>query len=192
MVLSDFAQKRFESIPTTYLPQKRGRINLGKYVFAQIIALAYPREFVNCVDRYQGDYRTRNLKCWQQFLGLSFGQLTHRESLRNLVSCMEAHQPKLYHLDGLAFDNRIYALDSSTIDLCLEVFWWAKFRKHKAATKIHTLLNIRCQILQSMNETLQILSTSVFDKTPENQLFTKIGLQNLDTQFSNQLNMFDL
>lgn len=84
------------------------------------------------------------------------------------------------NLDGLAFDNRIYALDSSTIDLCLEVFWWAKFRKHKAASKIHTLLDIRCQILQSMNETLQILSTSVFDKTPENQLFTKMGLQNLD------------
>ncbi|MBK8656663.1 MAG: IS4 family transposase [Haliscomenobacter sp.] len=40
-------------------------------------------------------------------------------------------------LEGLAFDNRIYALDSSTIDLCLEVFWWAKFRKHKAAIKLH-------------------------------------------------------
>jgi hypothetical protein len=164
-------------------------MNSGKYVFAQIIALANPKEFVKCVDRYQGDYRARNLKCWQQFLGLSFGQLTHRESLRDLVSCLEAHQSKLYHLgfsqgisrttladanekrdwriyadfaqvlitqarltnpalnlDGLAFDNRIYALDSSTIDLCLEVFWWAKFRKHKAAIKLHTLLDIRCQI----------------------------------------------
>jgi transposase len=49
-------------------------------------------------------------------------------------------------LEGLSFDNQIYALDSSTIDLCLEVFWWAKFRKHKAAIKLHTLLDIRCQI----------------------------------------------
>jgi hypothetical protein len=42
--------------------------------------------------------------------------------------------------------NQLYALDSTTIDLCLEVFWWAKFRKHKAAIKLHTLLDIRCQI----------------------------------------------
>lgn len=164
-------------------------MNSGKYVFAQIIALANPKEFAKCVERYQGDYRARNLKCWQQFLGLSFGQLTHRESLRDLVSCLKAHQSKLYHLgfsqgisrttladanekrdwriyadfaqvliaqarlanpalnlEGLAFDNRIYALDSTTIDLCLEVFWWAKFRKHKAAIKLHTLLDVRCQI----------------------------------------------
>jgi len=37
-------------------------------------------------------------------------------------------------------------LDSTTIDLCLEVFWWAKFRKHKAAVKLHTLFDVRCQI----------------------------------------------
>ncbi|MCB9081377.1 MAG: IS4 family transposase [Lewinellaceae bacterium] len=164
-------------------------MNAGKYVFAQIIALVNPKEFAKCVKRYQGDYRARTLKCWQQFLGLSFGQLTQRESLRDLVSCLEAHQSKLYHLgfsqgisrttladanekrdwriyadfaqvlitqarlanpalslEGLSFDNQIYALDSSTIDLCLEVFWWAKFRKHKAAIKLHTLLDIRCQI----------------------------------------------
>ncbi|MBK8654714.1 MAG: DUF4372 domain-containing protein [Haliscomenobacter sp.] len=60
--------------------------------------MANPKEFSKCVDRYQGDYRARTLKCWQQFLGLSFGQLTHRESLRDLVSCLEAHQSKLYHL----------------------------------------------------------------------------------------------
>jgi len=40
----------------------------------------------------------------------------------------------------------IYALDSTTIELCLEVFWWAKFRKHKAAVKLHTLLDVRCEI----------------------------------------------
>ena len=73
-------------------------MNSGKYVFAQILALANPKEFSKCVDRYQGDYRARTLKCWQQFLGLSFGQLAQRESLRDLVSCLEAHQSKLYHL----------------------------------------------------------------------------------------------
>ncbi|MBK8656484.1 MAG: DUF4372 domain-containing protein [Haliscomenobacter sp.] len=48
----------------------------------------------------KGDYRARTLKCWQQFLGLSFGQPTHRESLRDLVSCLEAPQYKLYPFDN--------------------------------------------------------------------------------------------
>ncbi len=49
-------------------------------------------------------------------------------------------------LEEVDLDNTIYALDATTIDLCLEVFWWAKFRKHKAAVKLHTLFDIRCQI----------------------------------------------
>jgi IS4 transposase len=54
------------------------------------------------------------------------------------------------------------------------------------------ILKDKFQILQSMNEILQILSVSIFDKIPVNQLFTKIGLQNPDAQFPNQLNLFDL
>jgi IS4 transposase len=49
-------------------------------------------------------------------------------------------------LEEIELDNTVYALDSTTIDLCLEVFWWAKFRKHKAAVKLHTLFDVRCQI----------------------------------------------
>ena len=152
--------------------------------------LIHPEEFDRCVSKYNGNYRMRQFSCWHQFLSLSFGQLCHRESLRDLVVCLRAHQNKLYHLgltqgisrstladaneqrdwriyadlaqllirkarlmnpqtvdmEGLELENRLYALDSTTIDLCLEVFWWAKFRKHKAAVKLHTLLDIRCQI----------------------------------------------
>ena len=165
-------------------------MNKGKYVFAQIMELIHPEEFDRCVSKYNGNYRMRQFSCWHQFLSLSFGQLCHRESLRDLVVCLRAHQNKLYHLgltqgisrstladaneqrdwriyadlaqllirkarlmnpqtvdmEGLELENRLYALDSTTIDLCLEVFWWAKFRKHKAAVKLHTLLDIRCQV----------------------------------------------
>lgn len=165
-------------------------MNKGKYVFAQLMDLIHPEEFDRCVEKYNGNYRVKQFSCWHQFLGLSFGQLTHRESLRDLVACLQAHDSKLYHLgltkgvsrstladaneqrdwriyadfaqllirrarqlnpqtvdlEGLELSNRLYALDSTTIDLCLEVFWWAKFRKHKAAVKLHTLLDIRCQI----------------------------------------------
>ena len=164
-------------------------MNQGKYVFAQLMSLVDPSEFRRCVKRYSGDYRVRQFSCWHQFLCLSFGQLTHRESLRDIVVCLQAHEPKLYHLglskgvsrstladaneqrdwriyadlaqfliqkarelyagavlEDLDLDNSVYALDSTTIDLCLEVFWWAKFRKHKAAVKLHTLFDIRCQV----------------------------------------------
>jgi len=47
---------------------------------------------------------------------------------------------------GLELDNAVYALDSTTIDLCLAMFPWAKFRRHKGAIKLHTLLNLRGSI----------------------------------------------
>lgn len=47
---------------------------------------------------------------------------------------------------SIELDNVVYALDATTIELCLNVFWWAKFRKHKAAIKLHTLLNVKCEI----------------------------------------------
>lgn len=55
---------------------------------------------------------------------------------------------KLYHQDdhGLDLDSTVYALDSSTIDLCLSLFPWARFRKTKAAVKLHTLLDLRGNI----------------------------------------------
>ncbi len=72
--------------------------------------------------------------------------MAHTRRLCSGVITQERLTNPELNLNGLALDNRIYALDSSTIDLCLEVFWWAKFSKHKAATKLHTLLDIRCQI----------------------------------------------
>jgi hypothetical protein len=165
-------------------------MNKGKYVFAQLMELIHSEQFNRCVDKYGGNFKVRHFNCWHQFLCLSFGQLTQRESLRDVVNCLQAHKSKLYHLglksgvsrstlaeanekrnwqiyadfaqllirkarqlnpdtvelEGLELRNQLYALDSTTIDLCLEVFWWAKFRKHKAAIKLHTLLDIRCQM----------------------------------------------
>ena len=47
---------------------------------------------------------------------------------------------------GIELDQTVYALDSTTIDLCLSLFPWAKFRKHKAGVKLHTLLDLRGNI----------------------------------------------
>ena len=160
-------------------------MNHGKYVFTQLFEFLPKYEFDKCVARYQGNYKNKGFTCWIQFLTMSFGQLTNRESLRDIVNCLSAHQSKLYHLGikfaakrstlseanetrdwriyadlaqvllvqaqqlypddnfGLEIPNTVYALDATTIDLCLSVFWWAHFRQAKAAVKLHTLLDLR-------------------------------------------------
>ena len=160
-------------------------MNHGKYIFTQLFEFLPKYEFDKAVARYQGNYKNKGLTCWIQFLTMSFGQLTNRESLRDIVNCLSAHQTKLYHLGikfavkrstlaeanetrdwriyadfaqvllaqarqlylddnfGLDIPNTVYALDATTIDLCLNVFWWAHFRRAKAAVKLHTLLDLR-------------------------------------------------
>lgn len=70
----------------------------GKYVFSQIMDSVVRYQFNKCVVRYQGDTRVKNFSCWQQFLSMSFGQLSFRESLRGIVVCLNAQSEKLYHL----------------------------------------------------------------------------------------------
>lgn len=161
-------------------------MNQGKYVFAQLTEFLPKRVFDCIVVRYSGDKHVRFFSCWNQMLCMIFGQLTNRDSLRDLIVAITAHNKKIYHL-GLgknvtrsnlskANENRnskifeefayylidiarnklknenfevkgnVYAFDSSTIDLCLNVFWWAKFRKAKGGIKLHTLYDITTQI----------------------------------------------
>jgi hypothetical protein len=160
----------------------------GKIVFAQLMELLPLREFHKCVQRYQGDYRVKNFSCLDQFLCMAFAQLTYRESLRDIESCLRAMKPRLYHMGirsgisrstiadanenrdwriyadfaqvliqrahklylnedfGIQLKQTAYAFDSTTIDLCLSLFPWARFRKTKGAIKLHTLLNLRDNI----------------------------------------------
>ncbi|MEZ5194839.1 MAG: IS4 family transposase [Bacteroidales bacterium] len=73
-------------------------MNIGKYVFAQVLSLVNRYEFQKCVSRYNGDYRTKELNCWNQFAQLFFGQLTARNGLRDICLCLNAHKKSLYHL----------------------------------------------------------------------------------------------
>ena len=73
-------------------------MNSGKYIFSQLLDFANKYEFEKCVERYNGDHRTRGLNCWNQFTQLFFGQLTSLNSLRDICLCLKAHKRKLYHL----------------------------------------------------------------------------------------------
>jgi Domain of unknown function (DUF4372) len=70
----------------------------GKFVFSQIVSIISKRDFNRSVEKYQGNYRAKDLKCWQHFLYMMFGQLTFREGTRDIISCLEAHKSKVYHL----------------------------------------------------------------------------------------------
>lgn len=186
-------------------------MNHGKYIFTQLFEILPRYEFDKCVARYNGNFKVKKFTCWIQFLTMSFGQLTGRESLRDTITCLAAHQKKLYHLGinclvtrstladanesrnwliysdfaqvllkkarslyssddfGLEISNAVYALDATTIDLCLNVVWWAKFRKAKAAVKLHTLLDLRgnlptfIQITDGKTHDVNILDELVFE-----------------------------
>ena len=160
----------------------------GKLVFAQLMEHLPLHTFRRCVARYPGNYPALSFSHLDQYLCMVFAQLTYRESLRDIETCLRAHSAKLYHLgirggiarstladaneqrnwrihqdfalslisiarrlyaqDSFALElkNTVYALDSSTIDLCLALFPWARFRKTKGAVKLHTLLDLRGSI----------------------------------------------
>jgi len=164
-------------------------MNNGKYVFSQLFEFVSYNDFLKCVKKYDGDYKTKHFSCWKQFLCMAFGQLTHRESLSDTILCLRANKSKLYHLgigqaiskstlskanekrdwriyqdfalmlidhakkvyDGdsqldVDIKNNVFIIDSSTIDLCLSIYPWAKFRKTKAAVKLHTKMDARTSI----------------------------------------------
>ncbi|MEK7075951.1 MAG: IS4 family transposase [Patescibacteria group bacterium] len=73
-------------------------MNFGKTVFAQLIQHLPWYEFNQCVLRYHGNHKVRSFSCMDQFLCMAFAQLTYRESLRDIVTCLNSHRPKLYHM----------------------------------------------------------------------------------------------
>jgi hypothetical protein len=163
-------------------------VNSGKTLFAQLMDFLPWSTFTRIVARYRGDQRVRTLSCAEHYRAMAFAQLTYRESLRDIETCLSVQTSKLYSMgfrdpvrrstladaneardwriyaelaqrligqarrlyvnEDLGFDlaSTVYALDSTTIDLCLAVFPWAHFRTTKAAVKMHTLLDLRGNI----------------------------------------------
>lgn len=73
-------------------------MNNGKYVFAQIASFLPSRIFDKCVSKYEGNKWVKHFSCWNQLMCMMFGQLSNRDSFRDLLVCIEAHSSKYYHL----------------------------------------------------------------------------------------------
>jgi len=76
---------------------KKAQLNPDYTVHYQIITFISRYEFDTCVKRYKGNHRVRSFTCWESYLVMSFRQLTYRESLRDIESCVSAIGTKLYH-----------------------------------------------------------------------------------------------
>ena len=72
-------------------------MHTGRLIFSQLMDFLPSHEFHRCVGRYCGDFRMRSFSCLDQFLCMAFAQLTNRESLRDIQTCLRAVRPKLYH-----------------------------------------------------------------------------------------------
>jgi hypothetical protein len=161
----------------------------GKYVFSQVMESVVRYKFNKCVSLYRGEYWVKNFSCWEQFLAMAFGQLSFRESLRDITVCLNAQRDKLYHLgfrfavarttladanehrdwriyrdyaetlilearklyvnDKLAnldLEAAVYIIDSTVIELCLNLFPWAKFKKVRAAVKLNLAMELKGSI----------------------------------------------
>jgi len=73
-------------------------MNTDSTVFSQLIDFLPIKQFRKCIDHYQGNYYVKSFSCWDQFLCMSFAQLTYRESLRDIESCLRSLINKLYHM----------------------------------------------------------------------------------------------
>ena len=165
----------------------------GQLVFAQVMTYLPLKAFSRMVKLRRAQHKVKDFTCLDQFLALSFAQLTARESLRDIEINLRVQRHHFYHLgfrcktisrNTLANANRVrpwevfadlahhligvarplyandatstdlkslmgatvYALDATTIDLCLSLFSWAPFRTTKAAIKLHTLMDLRGSI----------------------------------------------
>lgn len=183
MVRWYLTSKRF-SIVT--LPANQTVMHEGSFVFTQLASYLDRNKFNHLVRKYQGDSYIKHFSCLNQLKVLMFGQLSRRESLRDLIVAVEAHSGKSKFLgfgdsvtrSNLAKANQnrdyrifkefayymveqarnmnvtkifnlggtVYAFDSTTIELCLAVFCWAKFRKRKGGIKIHTLYDVEAKV----------------------------------------------
>ena len=73
-------------------------MNTGKTLFAQLMDFLPWSTFARIVARYGGDGRVRTLSCAEQYRAMAFAQLTYRESLRDIETCLSAQRSKLYHM----------------------------------------------------------------------------------------------
>lgn len=163
-------------------------MNKERPVFSQLLDIVNRYDFNRCVKKYSDGVVPRKFSFFDQFLAMSYAQLTFRESLRDIETCLASLGAKTYHMGfrsrvtrstlayandtrdwriwhdfaqtlitrarklyagdslDIQFKDAAYAIDSTTITLCLTLFPWARYRSKARAIKLHTQLDLRGNI----------------------------------------------
>lgn len=164
-------------------------MNQGKYIFSQLTDFLPKIKFDWLVKKYEGNKYVKKFTCWNHLLVMIFAQLTQRESLRDLVSTLNAHKSKFnrlgfgaavtrsnlskaneqrearifeemagylaqeareYRIGSVSkdsfYEGPVYAFDSTTVSLSLQIFWWSRLHHDKGAVKMHTLYDVKTDI----------------------------------------------
>ena len=193
-------------------------MNTGKTLFSQLMDFLPTHEFNRCVRRYRGNHRVRRFSCRDQFLCMAFAQLTFRESLRDIETCLKSIQHKLYHSgfrstvarNTLARANekrdwRIYADLAQVLIprwikqyLRIKAFYGTSINAVKTQVWIAVCVYLlvpfdkkELKIDRSMGEMLQIFSIGLFEKTPLLQAFTNKSITVSEGLRPNQLFLFN-
>lgn len=165
-------------------------MNSGNYIFTQLCQFLPRDYFEYLVAKYDGNKYIKSFTCWNHLLVMIWAQLTHRESLRDIVDTLQCHRAKFHHLgfgkdicrstlssanekrelkifsqfaeyiidiaqkrridvddlfmDGI--DNRVFAVDSTSIPLNKDRFWWSKIQNGQGGIKLHTMFDILTSI----------------------------------------------
>lgn len=204
----------------------------GQFIFTQVCKFLPKRAFDCIVNKYEGNKWVKSFTCWNHLLVLIYGQLTNRESLRDLTTSLAPFKNMFHHLgfgsnvsrsnlskanetrDPRIFEeyamklisiarekrtdikdfflsNNVYAFDSTTISLCLSVFWWTKLHHGKSGVKVHTLFDVKNGIPSFVIITgAEVHDSKVMDQIPyEPDSFYIFDRAYMDTK---QLNVIDM
>ena len=137
-------------------------MNKDKYVFAQLIEFHDNNKFRHLVDKYDGNRYVKHFTCWNQLLAMMFGQLSNRESLRDLFFKWLKQHLKIKKFWGTTENAARIQISSAIIAYC------------PVAIVQHDL-----QLKRSTYEALQILSISLMDKTPLVDFFERTDFNNV-------------
>lgn len=203
----------------------------GQFIFTQVCKFLPKRAFDCIVNKYEGNKWVKSFTCWNHLLVLIYGQLTNRESLRDLTTSLAPFKNMFHHLgfganvsrsnlskanevrDPRIFEeyamrlisiarekrtgikdfflsNNVYAFDSTTISLCLSVFWWTKLHHGKSGVKVHTLYDVKNGIPSFVIITeAEVHDSKVMDQIPfEPDSFYIFDRAYMDTKQLNVIN----
>ena len=177
-------------------------MNAGRCVLSQVLGLVHWQSLRRLVERYGAETRVRHFGCRQQLICMVFAQLTWREGLRDIETCLNARPEAIYHLgfcQPVARSTLAEANERRDWRMCISHFFGTSSNAVKtqiwiavSVCLIIAILHKQLKLPGTLHRTLQLLSVHPFEKTPLHELLTESDSHALPTQDNHQSPLFTL